>query len=99
MRKPSSRVCEDSDELRTEYRFDYSNARANPYAARLKGKVVAVLLDAEVAAAFPTSESVNTALRTVMVQRRSKGKPRAASRRSNKQSKRTRPAEARKPRH
>ena len=72
-----------SDELRPEYRFDYSKARPNPYAARLKGKSVAVVLDAEVAAAFPTSESVNTALRAVIVQRRSKRKGRVGSRRSN----------------
>jgi hypothetical protein len=98
MRKPSSAVSEGSDELRPEYRFDYSKARSNPYAARLKGKAVAVVLDAEVAAAFPTSESVNTALRAVMVQRRSKGKPKVASRRSNNQLQRTRPAQAKKPR-
>jgi hypothetical protein len=99
MRKPSSAVSEGSDELRPEYRFDYSKARPNPYAARLKGKAVAVVLDAEVAAAFPTSESVNTALRAVIVQRRSKRKPRAASRRSNNQLQRTRkPAQAKKPR-
>jgi hypothetical protein len=98
MRKPSSTVSEGSDELRPEYRFDYSKARPNPYAARLKGKAVAVVLDAEVAAAFPTSESVNAALRAVIVQRRSKRKPRVASRRSNNQLQRTRPAQAKKPR-
>jgi hypothetical protein len=98
MRKPSSAVSDGSDELRPEYRFDYSKALPNPYAARLKGKVVAVVLDADVAAAFPTSESVNTALRAAMVQRRSKGKPRPASRRSNNQLQRTRPAQAKKPR-
>jgi hypothetical protein len=96
MRKPSSAVSEGSDDLRPEYRFDYSKARPNPYAARLKGKAVAVVLDAEVAAAFPTSESVNTALRAVIVQRRSKRKPAVPSRRSNHQ--RTRPAQAKKPR-
>ena len=98
MRKPSRAVSEGSDELRPEYRFDYSKARPNPYAARLKDKAVAVVLDAEVAAAFPTSESVNTALRTVMVQRRSKGKPRVARRRSPNELQRTRPAQAKKPR-
>jgi hypothetical protein len=98
MRKPSSAPSEASDELRPEYRFDYSKARPNPYAARLKGKAVAVVLDAEVAAAFPTSASVNTALRAVIVQRRSKRKARVASRRSNNQLQRTRPAQAKKPR-
>ena len=80
MRKPSRIDSADSDNLRPEYRFDYAKARPNPYAARLKGKAVAVLLDAEVAAAFPTSESVNTALRAVMVQRRSRRGRTVASR-------------------
>lgn len=97
MRKPRKAVPGDSDDLRSEYRFDYSKSRTNPYASRLKGKAVAVVLDAEVAAAFPTSESVNTALRTVMVERRSKRKPRVASRRSN-QLPRTTSAQAKKPR-
>jgi len=78
MKKAGRTTQEDVDDLRPEYRFDYSKARPNPYAARLKGKAIAVVLDEEVAAAFPTSESVNTALRTVMVQRRSKRKSRAA---------------------
>jgi len=98
MRKPNSAAAEGADELRPEYRFDYSKARSNPFAARLKGKAVAVVLDAEVAAAFPTSESVNTALRAVIVQRRSKPKARVASRRPNNQLQRTRPAQAKKPR-
>ena len=96
MRKPSSTASVGSDELRPEYGFDYSKARLNPYAARLKGKSVAVVLDAEVAAAFPTSESVNTALRAVIVQRRSKRKGRVGSRRSNNQLQRT--SQAKKPR-
>ena len=98
MRKRTKAVSKGLDDLRPEYRFDYTTARPNPYAARLKGKTVAVVLDAEVAAAFPTSESVNTALRAIMVQRRSKRKPRATSRRSNNQLQRTRPAQAKKPR-
>jgi hypothetical protein len=98
MRKPSSAVPKGSDDLRPEYRFDYSNARPNPYAAHLEGKAVAVVLDAEVAAAFPTSESVNSALRAVIVQRRSKRNPAVSSRRSHKQLQRKRPAHAKKPR-
>ena len=97
MRKRSNAVADGTDELQPEYRFDYSKARPNPYAARLKGKAVAVLLDTEVAAAFPTSESVNSALRAVLVQRRSKGK-RVARRRSNGQMPRTKPAQDKKPR-
>ena len=98
MRKPSRAVPDGSDDLRPEYRFDYSKARPNPYAARFKGNATAVVLDAEVAAAFPTSEAVNTALRAVMVRRRSRRRPTVASGRSNNQLQRTRPAQAKKPR-
>ena len=49
-----------------EYHLDWSKARPNPYAARLKD-TVAVVLEPDVAEAFPTSESVNTFLRTVLV--------------------------------
>ena len=81
MRKRRRTVPKDSEDLRPEYRFDYSKARPNPYAAPLKGKAVAVVLDAEVAAAFPTSQSVNAALRAVIVERRSER--RLGARRSN----------------
>jgi hypothetical protein len=65
-----------SDDLRPEYDFDYSKARKNPYAARLKGRAVVVVLDPDVAEAFPTSESVNTLLRSVVaaVPRRSRAR-------------------------
>ena len=98
MWKPDNAASADTDELRPEYRFDYSKARPNPYAARLKGKAVAVVLDAEVAAAFPTSESVNTALRAVIVQRRSKHKARVATRRSHSDLQRATQAQPKKPR-
>lgn len=57
-----------ADELRPEYDFDYSKARPNPYAALLKGQTIAVILAPDVAAAFPTSDSVNSALRAVIQQ-------------------------------
>jgi hypothetical protein len=97
MRKRSRGIREDSDDLRPEYRFDYAVARPNPYAAALKGRAIAVVLEPEVAAAFPTSESVNRALRAVMkaVPRRSaRGTPKRARGRSNNQLERTRSAKA-----
>jgi hypothetical protein len=89
MRKRSKAVSARSDELRAEYRFDYSRARANPYAARLQGKTLAVALDEEVAAAFPTSESVNAALRAVIVERRSMLKSPGANKRADKRRRRS----------
>ncbi len=74
MKRTRERHSNATDELRPEYRFDYSKARPNPYAARLKGRAVAVVLDPDVAKAFPTSESVNTVLRSALraVPRRAK---------------------------
>ena len=54
------------DDLRPEYEFDCSKAVPDRYAARLKGKVVAVFLDPDVAQVFRTSDSVNELLRSVI---------------------------------
>jgi hypothetical protein len=82
MKKAGRKKRDASDELRPEYDFDYSNAKPNPYAARLKGRAVAVVLDPDVAEVFPTSESVNTLLRSVVaaVPRRSKARKSSAAR-------------------
>ena len=70
-----------------EYDLDWSKAKPNPYAARLKD-TVAVVLAPDIARAFPTSEAVNTALRSVLaaVPRRS------TPRRSSKSKRRSRKA-------
>jgi hypothetical protein len=74
MKKASKAVPDAADELRSEYAFDYTKAKANPYAARLKGRTVAVVLEPDVAAAFPSSKAVNRQLRAVVatVPRRSR---------------------------
>jgi len=54
-----------SVDMPAEYRLDWSKAKPNPYAARLKD-TVAVVLAPDVAEVFPTSESVNTLLRSVI---------------------------------
>lgn len=53
------------DDMPAEHDLDWSKARPNPYAARLKD-TVAVVLEPDVAEAFPTSEAVNTFLRSVL---------------------------------
>jgi hypothetical protein len=75
--KRASRTVDTSDDLKPEYVFDYSKARANPYAARLKDRTVAVVLEPDVAAAFPSSKAVNTQLRAIVaaVPRRSRKRP------------------------
>jgi hypothetical protein len=77
MKRASKPVRSASDDLRPEYSFDYSKAKANPYAAQLKGRTVAVVLEPDVAAAFPNSKAVNRQLRAVVaaVPRRSRKRP------------------------
>jgi hypothetical protein len=74
MKRASRKVRDSADDLRSEYSFDYSKAKPNPYAARLQGRTVAVVLEPDVAASFPDSKSVNRQLRAVVatVPRRSR---------------------------
>jgi hypothetical protein len=60
-RRPQSAVSE--DDMRAEY--DFSKGRRNKYAGRFDGTVTVVLLDADVAEAFPDSKAVNAALRSL----------------------------------
>lgn len=55
-----------SDDLRPEYKFDYSKAHANRFAARITADTRAVVLDADVAKVFKTPESVNAVLRALI---------------------------------
>jgi len=52
--------------MSSEYRLDYRKARRNRFASKLKGRTVAVVLEPDVAAVFESSESVNSALRSVL---------------------------------
>lgn len=54
--------AKDSDDMKPEYRFDYSKARPNRFANRMKDCVI-VVLDSDVSKVFTTPDSVNTALR------------------------------------
>ena len=74
MKRATRKVRDSADDLRPEYTFDYAKARPNPYAERLRGRTVAVVLEPDVAAAFPDSKAVNRQLRAVVaaVPRRSR---------------------------
>lgn len=52
-----------SDDMLDEY--DFTNARKNPYAGRIVTGGLLVVVDADLVAAFPTSEAVNAALRVI----------------------------------
>ena len=55
-----------SDDLKAEYRFDYSKAGSNRFAAAMAGGTVAVVLEPDVAAVFKSSEAVNSFLRSAI---------------------------------
>lgn len=61
-------------ELRSEYRFDYNQARPNRFAARYRAGSRVVVLDPDIARVFTTPESVNGVLRALL-----KTMPRKAS--------------------
>ncbi len=66
----------DSEDLQPEYRFDYRKAKPNRFAARMKHGPVVVVLEPDVAEAFPTAEAVHEALRTVIAASLQKAKRR-----------------------
>ena len=72
--KPTPRLAQ----MRAEYDFDYSTASRGKYYKRLlKEGANVVVLEPDVARAFPSSASVNKALRSVMKTRRSREVKRA----------------------
>ena len=66
MKKTSRSSRVKRQEMRREYRFDYRQARPNRFAPLMKGRVVAVVLDPDVASVFGSSEIVNSLLRSVI---------------------------------
>lgn len=75
--KRTNRVAQ----MRAEYNFDYSKAVRGKYYGRVVGGSNIVLLDQDVAKAFPNSASVNKALRSVLKARRTR-RPAARSSRT-----------------
>jgi hypothetical protein len=55
---------EENDEMRDEY--DFTNAVRGKYVNRFPTDVVMVVLEPDVAAAFPDAQSVNEALRVLL---------------------------------
>ncbi|HMB24532.1 MAG: hypothetical protein ACM33V_04580 [Chloroflexota bacterium] len=53
-------------ELAPEYRFDYRKAKPNRFAKRMKTEPLIVMIEADVAKVFKTSEQVNNALRALI---------------------------------
>jgi uncharacterized protein (DUF4415 family) len=55
-----------SDEMLSEYKFDYSKARPNRFISRIQKEEVTVTLDPDVSEVFTTPESVNAVLRSLI---------------------------------
>ena len=67
MKKTSARKHSTAvSEMKSEYSFDYTKARPNPFASRMGPGSIAVVLDPDVATVFQSSESVNLLLRSVI---------------------------------
>lgn len=56
----------ESEDMQSEYRFDYSKAKPNRFAGRISKERLVVVLDPEVSKVFTTPESVNTVLRALV---------------------------------
>jgi hypothetical protein len=54
------------DDMWVQYRFDYSKAKPNRFAAKMSRRTVAIVLEPDVAAVFKSSEAVNAFLRSVI---------------------------------
>lgn len=63
----SADLIDDSDELRSEYRReDFGVMTRGKYAERVRQSSNVVVLDADVAEAFPNAQAVNQALRGLL---------------------------------
>lgn len=60
------RLRKTTDEMRAEYRFDYTKVRPNRFASRIKDGAVSVILGPDVAAVFRSSDAVDAFLRSVI---------------------------------
>jgi hypothetical protein len=79
----TSHIAEARDELRKEYRFDYTKGKPNRFAGQPAEARVVVVLDPDVAEVFETPDSVNEVLRALI-------KTMPKRRRTGPKSKRTR---------
>lgn len=64
--KPHKSKRGTNDQLRDEYRLDYSKAKPNRFASRVDQTRLIVALDSDVSEVFTTPEAVNKALRALI---------------------------------
>ncbi len=66
MKTQKDKPTRQNDELSDHYDFDYTRAKPNRFAQKLTQEAMVIVLEPDVAAAFPTAESINEALRLVI---------------------------------
>lgn len=66
MKKISSTKPRKVVEMAKEYHFDYSKAKPNRFASRMKDGPLVAVIDPDVAKVFTTAEQVNKALRALI---------------------------------
>ena len=66
MKKTPENKARKIQEMASEYRFDYRNAKPNRFAKRMKTEPLVVLIEPDIAKVFTTSEQVNKALRALI---------------------------------
>ena len=78
MSKEKRSKASNSEDLRTEYRFDYQKAKPNRFAGRAEGRRVVVVLDSDVARVFRSPDDVNAVLRALIETMPSKKRKKSA---------------------
>lgn len=66
MKKTRVSQRQTDQEMASEYRFDYSKAKPNRFASRMKDAPLVAVIDPDVAKVFTTTEQVNKALRALI---------------------------------
>jgi hypothetical protein len=63
---PIPKKMHGKEDLLREYRFDYSKAKPNRFAAEMPAEAIVVVLEPDIAAVFKSAKTVNAVLRTVI---------------------------------
>ena len=66
MKKTQKTKTRKVEEMASEYRFDYSKAKPNRFAKKMKAEPLVVLIEPDVAKVFTTAGQVNKALRALI---------------------------------
>jgi hypothetical protein len=66
MKKTPTTKPRKTQEMASEYRFDYKKAKPNRFAKRMKDEPLVVLIEPDIAKVFTSAEQVNKALRALI---------------------------------